>query len=204
MIRLRRPSDQEISAQLRLADPAFSYAEVGATADPSAIDALASRYTIDRRQFPLGHGRALFERARTALFAWQHFEIRWLELCGGDRTVHEGQIVATLTRVFGVWFLNPCRVVYRIDVPGETNQVAFAYGTLSGHVASGEERFTVRRDPATDEVCFEILAFSRPTMTLTRAGYPWMRRVQSRFANCAAEALAIGMNDFVPAATRMR
>lgn len=189
MIRLRRPSAEEISAKIGLVDAAFSYAEVGATADPSAIDALASRYTIDRRQFPLGHGRALFERAGMALFAWKHFEIRWLELRGTDRPVHVGQVVATLTRVFGAWFLNPCSVVYRVDAPGESNEVAFAYGTLAGHVASGEERFTVRRDPATDEVRFEILAFSRPAIALTRLGQPLMRRVQRRFAASAAQAL---------------
>ena len=190
MIRLNRPSDDEISTQLRLADRPFSYPEVGATADPVAIEALASRYTIDRRQFPLGTGRALFERARTVLFDWRHFEIPWLELHGADRLVHEGQVVATLTRVFGIWFLNPCRVVYRFDAPGETDEVAFAYGTLSGHVECGEERFTVRRDPTTDEVWFEILAFSRPVMLLTRVGHPWARRVQKRFAIAAAEAIA--------------
>lgn len=190
MIRLNRPSDDEISVQLRLAAPQFSHAEVGATADPVAIEGLASRYAIDRRRFPLGTGHALFERARTALFDWRNFEIPWLEVHGADRPVHEGQIVATLTRVFGIWFLNPCRVVYRFDPLGETDEVAFAYGTLSGHVASGEERFTVGRDPATDEVFFEILAFSRPSILLTQMGRPWMRRVQRRFAVAAAQAIA--------------
>ncbi len=190
MIRLSRPSDDEISAQLRLADQHFSYTEVGATADSVAIDALASRYTIDRRQFPLGTGRALFERARAALFDWRHFGIPWLEPHGADRPVHEGQVVATLTRVFGIWFLNPCRVVYCVDPLGETDEVAFAYGSLSGHVTSGEERFTVRRDPTTDEVWFEILAFSRAATLLTQVGQPLMRRVQRRFAAAAAQAIA--------------
>lgn len=190
MTRLYRPSDAEISAQLRAAEPHFSYSEVGATARLDSIESLASRYVIDRRQFPLGTGRPLFERARTALFSWRHFEIPWLELQGADRPVHEGQVVATLSRVFGLWFLNPCRVVYRVGPPGETDEVAFAYGTLSGHVASGEERFTVRRDPATDAVCFEILAFSRPAILLTQLGHPWMRRVQKRFAVYAAQAIA--------------
>ncbi len=190
MIRLNRPSHDEISAQLRVADSPFSYAEVGATARLDSIESLASRYVIDRRNFSLGTGRGLFERARTALFAWRHFEISWLELHGADRPVHGGQVVATLSRVFGIWFLNPCRVVYRVDPPGETDEVAFAYGTLSGHVVSGEERFTVRRDPATDEVRFEILAFSRPAILLTQLGHPWMRRVQKRFAVYAAQAIA--------------
>ncbi len=190
MIRLSRPADGEITSHLRFADPLFSYGDVGATARLDSIESLASRYVIDRRIFSLGTGRPLFARARTALFAWRHFDIPWLELQGADRPVHEGQVVATLSRVFGFWFLNPCRVVYRVDPPGETDEVAFAYGTLSGHVASGEERFTVRRDPTTDEVHFEILAFSRPAMLLTQLGHPWMRRVQKRFAVFAAQAIA--------------
>ena len=189
MIRLRRPSAHEIRTRLDAIDRNFSHCEVGGTADPAALEDLASHYVIDRRRFPLGRGRDLFAQARAALFAWRHFEIPWLELHGADRPVHEGQVVATLTHAFGIWFLNPCRVVYRVDLPGETDEAAFAYGTLSGHVASGEERFTVRRDPRTDEVYFEILAFSRPAMLLTRVGHPWMRRVQKRFADSAAEAI---------------
>lgn len=192
MIGLLRPTPAAIAALLRDADAAFSYAEVGATARPEALAALADRYTFDHSRFPLGHGREVFERAREALFAWRQFEIPWLEL-QGDPTpappVRPGQTVATLTRIFGLWFLNPCRVVDRIEPPGETNEVSFAYGTLAGHVARGEERFTVRRHPATDEVVFEIFAFSRPALTLTRIGRPWMRRVQKRFAADAADAL---------------
>lgn len=195
MIRLSRPSHGEVSTQLRLADPNFSYPEIGATADPIAIDALASRYAIDRRQFSIGRGRALFARARTALFAWRQFEIPWLELHGADHSAHDGQVVATLTRELGIWFLNPCRVVYHVDPPGEPDEVAFAYGTLASHVACGEERFTVRRDPVTDEVFFEILAFSRPAIALTRVGRPLMRRVQRRFAAAAADAISRACGD---------
>ena len=194
MIRLHRPTADEIQSRIANVDPAFGYGEVRATADPAAIGALASRYVIDRRRFSLGAGRPLFELARTALFTWRHFEIPWLELHGARGPVHEGQVVATLTRVLGLWFLNPCRVVYREDVADGTDaavdEAAFAYGTLVDHVACGEERFTVRRDPASDEVVFEILAFSRPALLLTRLGHPWMRRVQKRFAADAAAALA--------------
>ena len=47
----------------------------------------------------------------------------------------------------------PCRVVYVVDEP---DRRGFAYGTLPGHAESGEERFVVRYDPATDEVCAEV------------------------------------------------
>jgi uncharacterized protein (UPF0548 family) len=189
MIRLLRPSDATIAAQLARADTSFSHAEVGATARPEALIAIADRYTFDHSRFPLGRGRAVFDRGREALFAWRHFEIPWLELRGGDAPVFPGQIVATLTSVFGLWFLSPCRVVDRVDPPGETDEVSFAYGTLAGHVACGEERFTLRRDPKTDDVVFEIFAFSRPATPLARIGRPFMRRVQARFRADAAAAL---------------
>ena len=47
----------------------------------------------------------------------------------------------------------PCRVVYVVDEP---DRRGFAYGTLPGHAESGEERFVVRYDPATDEVYAEV------------------------------------------------
>lgn len=190
MIRLRRPTDGEIARLLEAPALAFSYPEVGATSSARSLEALPSSYVIDHRYFSLGTGRTLFERARTALLAWRHFEIPWLELHGGARAVHEGQVVATSTRVFGAWFVNPCRVVDCEDGDGGSDRAAFAYGTLSGHVEAGEERFSLHHDRESDTVRFEILAFSRPAVMLTRLGYPLARRVQRRFAGAAAEALA--------------
>ena len=188
MIRPRRPSAETVGALLGASDRPFSYAEVGTTADLAAVRDL-SGYAVDLRPFELGRGRDLFERARSSLFRWRHFEIPWLELRGAEVPVHEGQVVATLTRVFGLWFLNPCRVVHADCLPDPSNEAAFAYGTLDGHVASGEERFTVRFDPSTEAVTYEILAFSRPAVTLTRLAYPWVRRLQRRFATSSAQAL---------------
>lgn len=188
MIRLRRPSLEKIGAQLSRSDLPFSYSEIGATADIASLDA-AANYDLDRRPFPLGRGRDLFERARSCLLAWCHFDIPWLELHGAETPATSGQVVATLTRASGLWFLNPCRVVYR-ECPPDSNEAAFAYGTLAGHVQRGEERFTVRFNPMTEEVTYEILAFSRPAVLLSRLGYPWVRRLQSRFAESSAEALS--------------
>ena len=111
MIRLRRPSRDEIDAQLDIPDRPFSYPEVGATADLSSFESVAVAYDLDRHQFPLGQGRDLFERARSSLLAWRHFDIPWLEFHGANAQARAGQVVATLTRAAGLWFLNPCRVV---------------------------------------------------------------------------------------------
>ena len=88
-----------------------------------------------------------------------------------------------------MWFLNPCRVVYA-DLESDGDRAAFAYGTLQGHAEAGEERFRVSFDPRTEAVVYEIAAFSRPAIALTRLGYPLARRVQKRFARASAVALA--------------
>jgi len=111
VIRLRRPSREEVDTRLRISDQPFSYPEVGATADLASLESVADDYDLDRNQFSLGTGRDLFERARSSLLAWRHFEIPWIEFQGAKAQVAAGQVVATLTRVFWLWFLNPCRVV---------------------------------------------------------------------------------------------
>lgn len=189
MIRLARPSESAIAGILAETSSSFSYPEVGATARPAELERLASRYTIDRRRFALAPGRAAFERARDALLAWRHFEIGWLELHGASRPAFAGQTVATLTRFLGLWFLNPCSVAYVEGPSVDPDRVAFAYGTLPGHVACGEERFAVEHDPATGRNAFEIVAFSRPFIVLARLGYPLLRRTQKQFAPDVARAL---------------
>ena len=149
---------------------------------------LAERYDLDRRDFLLGTGRRLYERASESLELWRHFEIPWLGFYSGGSRVHEDQVVATLASVAGVWFLNPCKVVYA-ELQGPEH-VAFAYGTLEGHAEAGEERFQVSYDAATEEVRYQIVAFSRPALVLSRLGYFWARRLQKRFAEESFEALA--------------
>jgi uncharacterized protein (UPF0548 family) len=190
LIRLRRPSDREISEALESRQP-FTYPEVGATAkleSPDVRESLANRYDVDRHEFILGTGLAVFERARSALMAWRQFEIPWLRLHGSG-PVAADQVVATVASVAGFWFLNPCRVVY-VRAPSEATSFAYAYGTLRGHVECGEERFQVSLDPTSDQVVYEIVAFSRPALFLSRVGYPFARRVQRRFAVSSARALA--------------
>jgi len=148
-----------------------------------------ARYDVDRYEFDLGTGRERFERARAALVAWRHFEIPWVELHGASMPAHTGQAVATLVSVAGLWFLNPCRVVYTEFSDEASDQAAFAYGTLPGHVESGEERFEVSLDASTGEVKYRILAFSRPGILLTRLGYPATRLFQKRFARWSGDAL---------------
>jgi uncharacterized protein (UPF0548 family) len=147
-------------------------------------------YDIDQHVFPLGSGREFFERARDGLRSWSHLEIPWLELYGATTPPATGDVVATLVSIAGIWFFNPCRVVYTEWSEDSADVAAFAYGTLPGHAEQGEERFQVSLDAATGEVQYQITAFSRPAVLLSRLGYPMARRLQRRFAKSSAAALA--------------
>ena len=188
MYRLRRPTDREIAAWLEAGFEQFSYSEVGASKalEPPPAS-LAAIYNVDHHEFDIGHGREAYERARDSLMAWRHFEIPWLELHGAAAPVRNGQVVATLVSVAGLWFFNPCKVVYAAQ---SQDFAEFAYGTLPGHPERGEERFRVRFDSATQTVKYEIDAFSRPAILFTRLGAPFARRLQRRFATSSATALA--------------
>jgi len=189
-VRVRRPSFREIEALIGSECPPLSYPEVGASAQldsPATQESLAAHYDVDRHEFTLGRGRSSFDRARSALMAWRQFDIPWLEFHGPDQ-VASNQVVATLVSVAGLWFLNPCRVVYA-DSPPDQDLVAYAYGTLPGHAECGEERFQLSLDPVSQEVRYRIAAFSRPALVLSKLGYPLARRLQKRFATASAHAL---------------
>jgi uncharacterized protein (UPF0548 family) len=81
-----------------------------------------------------------------------------------------------------------------VDDSGPISRFGFAYGTLPGHAESGEERFSIEWDQNTNQVSYDILAFSRPNYLLARLGYPMVRRAQKRFARESAAAMlrAIG------------
>jgi uncharacterized protein (UPF0548 family) len=92
-------------------------------------------------------------------------------------------------RVIGLWWLNACRIVYVIDEGGPVQRFGFAYGTLPGHVESGEERFLIEWDQGENSVWYDILAFSRPRHPLARLGYPFARLMQKRFARDSVKAM---------------
>lgn len=87
----------------------------------------------------------------------------------------------------GPWWLNSSRIAYVVDESGPSRKFGFAYGTLRGHVESGEERFLIEWDD--QGVWYDILAFSRPNRFLTRLGYPIVRRFQKQFGRDSAAAM---------------
>lgn len=188
-LRFAKPEPSEIDALLTSDALEFSYPEQGATRDCTAARpaSIPRRYHYDHYAFEIGAGEEVFRSASQALRTWAHFRIPWLEFHGIEEPVLEGCNVASLVPVMGFWFLNPCRVVYAdFDSAGVH---AFAYGTLQGHAARGEERFRLAIDADTGGVRYEITAFSHPAHWAARLAAPRARRIQQRFAADSAAAL---------------
>jgi uncharacterized protein (UPF0548 family) len=177
MFRLRKPQEQDL-ARLRehCRDLPLSYPEVSCSRD-----GMPAGYVVDSYRVQLGSGAATFERARAALCAWRMLHLGWVEPCWPDTEVKEGMLVGTLARVFGLWAVNVCRIVFVVDEEGPVTRYGLAYGTLAGHAETGEERFLVEWNRADDSVWYDIRAVSKPGGWLTCLGYPLTRRLQRRF-----------------------
>ncbi len=185
MLSLLKPSAESIRRFLTeqsLLD--FSYSAVGATATTPPAG-----YVVDHTRIQLGQGEAVFHSARDALQHWEQFRLGWVEAWSPDTPIQTGEVVAVMGRALGLWWLNSARIVYSVDESGPVSKFGFAYGTLPGHVESGEERFLVEWNRADDSVWYDILAFSRPNYFLARMGYPVVRRMQKRFGRESAAAM---------------
>jgi uncharacterized protein (UPF0548 family) len=162
----------------------FSYLAVGATAKTPP-----SGYVVDHTRIELGAGELVFHAAKNGLQSWEQFRLGWVEAWPPNTPLQSGEDVAIIGRAVSLWWVNACRIVYVVDEPGPISKFGFAYGTLPGHVESGEERFLIEWDQSTDRVWYDIIAFSRPNTFLTRLGYPLVRRSQKRFARDSAAAM---------------
>ncbi len=185
MLSLRKPSAESIrpflEAQAKLP---FSYSAVGATAETPPAG-----YAVDHTRIKLGEGEPVFHAANAALQRWEQFHLGWVEAWSPDTPIKSGEVVAVMGRAIGLWWLNACRIVYVVEESGRISKYGFAYGTLPGHVESGEERFLIEWDRGDNCVWYDILAFSRPNHFLTQLGYPFVRRTQKRFARDSATAM---------------
>src|SRR5262245_47290711 len=121
MMLLRKPGAERIRAFIEAQSTlTFTYSEVGATSGE-----IPAGYATDHLRVRLGEGEQVFAVAKAALRRWEEFQTGWTELFWPDTPVQEGRVVAVLARVFGLWTLNACRVVYVVD---EASRFGFAYG----------------------------------------------------------------------------
>ena len=188
VISFRQPSPETLRRIVAVqSEKEFTYPSVGAT---KAGGPAPTGYVLDQTRVELGRGSAVFDRAQAALERWDQFRLGWLQAFPDDTPIRAGETVVVLARAAGLWWTNAARIVYTINEPDEpTARFGFAYGTLPGHVESGEERFLIEWDRKTDQVWFDILAFSRPRHILTRIGRRQARAMQRRFGQQSAAAM---------------
>ena len=185
------PSNAQLDKFLTdAAQSQHSYNEVGATLE----DTLPKSYNIDHNRVLLGRGEALFHKAAIAFRDWKMFDLGWVRVYPSPPAMREGENVAVIVRWCGVYFINACRIVDTIHEHVPLSRFGFVYGTLQEHAERGEERFQVEWDRHTDEIWYDILAFSQPNQLVARIGYPFARALQKRFATDSKAAMvrAIG------------
>lgn len=162
----------------------FSYSAVGATATTPPAG-----FVVDHTRILLGKGEAVFQSGIAALKRWDHFKLGWVDVWSPETPIHSGEVVAVMGRAVGLWWLNYCRIVYVVDEPAPIKKFGFAYGTLPGHIESGEERFLIEWNQDDNSVYYDILAFSRPNHFFAKVGYPMVRQMQKRFGRDSSGAM---------------
>ena len=181
---------------MRLEDLAglrFNYDVVGST----RYDETPPGYHRLEYRERIGVGDDAFRRAGEALVGWRMHRAAGLPMTATDTPpaigtnslgrMGAGMLVGRLRTLSPVGLLGlpvPCRVVWTVDEP---DRIGFAYGTLEGHPASGEESFVVTRDP--DGIHFTVRAYSRPATWYTRLGGPATRKAQQLAARRYTQTL---------------
>ena len=148
MLSLGKPSEERLrdfrAAQSKL-DLTYPAVEATAAVPPAG-------YVVNRTRINLGEGAETFAAAKAALGRWEHFRLGWVEAWPPETPIQAGQVVAVVARLFGLWWLNACRIVYVVSEETPDQRYGFAYGTLLEHAESGEERFTVEWHQQDDAV----------------------------------------------------
>ncbi|MFI5530735.1 DUF1990 family protein [Kitasatospora sp. NPDC051853] len=153
---------------------AFSYPEVGATRTPEQLPA---GYRHLHHRTLIGHGREVLEAAGETVTTWRmHRGMGTKVRAEAERT--DPGVRASLGLGFGPLTVSaPAEVVWSVREP---DRIGFAYGTLTGHPARGEESFVV--DLAPDgAVWLTVTAFSRPDRWYTRLGGPLLGLLQGLY-----------------------
>jgi len=192
MITFTRPGWNEIRRYIDARrDVPVTYGQPGLTwPDTTGSERLESstsrsRFQRDACRVCLGQGEAVFAAAQQAIRDWKMFPEPMAEVFWPTPNIEEGYVVAVLFRGPGFWSLNPCRIIHHLDQP---RRFGFAYGTLDGHLESGEESFVVHwRDD--DTVWYELTAYSRPRHWMAWLGYPVVRREQARFRQLSTASI---------------
>lgn len=178
LFRLGEPGPAEMRAYADLHGKAeLTYADIGSTRTDLPLG-----WDHDEVKGEIGRGADAALRAEAGLRRWAMFDLDWIRPVSHETPLVEGEIVAYTARIFGLWVINVCRIVYVIEEDdGVVRRVGFAYGTLPTHGLAGEEQFLLEWDRRTDVVTFGLRKFSRFDDPLVRLGGWFTRRFQRRF-----------------------
>ncbi len=156
----------------------LSYHEIG----QSTEDHLPNGYYHIEVRTQVGDGSD-FDRAKAGLKSWAVQHGAGAKVFP-DIEVSQDATILVILGLFPVYFIAPCRVVRIVDTP---DRYGFAYGTIVGHLESGEELFLVERSG--DRTYFLVRAFSRPGNVLVRLTGPISRAVQKYFTRRYVRAM---------------
>ncbi|MGN7611994.1 DUF1990 family protein [Magnetococcales bacterium HHB-1] len=141
------------------------------------------QYWMQSHNILLGEGGAVYQRAIEALRSWRFFDMPWLDIGNPDVPWQPGVDLAIMGRTVGVWWINPCRIIYTInEEQGSVYKFGFAYGTLPHNAVNGEERLLILWDRETDQVCYDLFSFSKPSQWFFKLTVLHLRHLQKRFA----------------------
>lgn len=180
MVSFQALNDEFIQTHLSAwADEPLSYTHHGGVEKPPQRG-----FIVDIHRIQLGQGEAVYQQACMDLDRWSMFP-PWTRVHRTKTEQKPGALVAMVVQIFGLWWINPCRILTRWDSP---SRHGFSYGTLPEHAECGEERFMVERMPD-GSVWYEIRAFSRPRHWMTRLAFPVARWWQLRFVRDSQAAM---------------
>ncbi|KAL3630087.1 hypothetical protein CASFOL_023071 [Castilleja foliolosa] len=199
-----RPSCQEQKACINKAD-VFNYDSKykGTTAKPAAMlkqdeELSEAGFSVNHARTLVGSGLETFEKGRSALQNWRHFNLKWAFVDPKTR-IQSGVKFCVCAKEFLPWLLMPLQVIY-VDETKNSNKAlssfSFGSGTLQGHLLAGEERFSITMDEQND-VWYEIVSFSKPANLLSLVGYPYVLMRQKHFARDSTLAMQKHLSDNV-------
>lgn len=184
--RLVRPSAMEIDVVMRsMTHCEFDYPWVGATSGE-----MPPEWRRSDQALLVGRGAESWARAVAALHRWRQFDLSWVQAHDEHTPIDAGTLFAFVSRQFGVWSVNVCRIVEVIDEQNETLwRFGVTYGTVGRHLVRGEESFVLEWDRESDCVYFRIRKFSKPGHPLVALFSPLADRAQQRFTREALDRL---------------
>ncbi|QDS92841.1 hypothetical protein FF011L_15900 [Roseimaritima multifibrata] len=168
----------------------FNYPDVGATDGE-----LPSHYDHNSIEEEVGRRATDFQEAKAAMLAWKHFNVGWAAACPTTTPIREGENVAILARISGLWALAACRIIEVLHEESPTSKrFGYSFGTLPGHPEQGEERFEVRCS-ANGIVTYRITAFFRPNCLSAEIAWPYFRYRFNQFRRQSVDRLRRHVQD---------